>query len=911
MLANQATTSKKPLSESNSAQMLSNPEKLTVEEVLSKTNSQADGLTQKEAQARQEQYGRNELAQKKGKSPIVKFLLQFKDPMIFILLAAAVVSAILQEITDSVIILVVVILNGIIGYIQEAKAEKAIDALKKLSTPKALVRREGKTEEIDAALLVPGDIVLLEAGRVVPADLRLIESSNLKIEESALTGESVPSEKDSGFVADGDIPVGDRINMAYMTTPVTYGRGVGVVTATGMNTEIGKIAKILEEDNDDTTPLQKRLADLGKLLGILTIGLCVVLFLVAVLQKRDVFDMLLTAISLAVAAIPEGLPAVVTIVLALGVQRMVKSRTIVRRLPSVETLGAVNVICSDKTGTLTQNRMTVVKSYFDGKITTPQELDPQNASIYLEGFTLCNDASIEDGKNIGDPTETALLSMSKIFSLTRKELESKYPRINEIPFDSDRKMMTTVHDYGDKKISYTKGALDVILRHSDSIFDNGKVRPLEKEDIDKINAAASEMAHDALRVLALAFRESNGEAVEENLCFVGLVGMIDPPRPEAKEAVESCHKAGVTTVMITGDHKETALAVAREIGIATDVSQCISGEELNKMTQEELNKKVSGLRVFARVSPEHKVMIVKALKANGNIVSMTGDGVNDAPSLRAADIGLAMGKTGTDVAKGAADMILTDDNFATIKKAVEEGRNIYRNIKKSVIYLLSSNIGEIVTMFIGVIVGWPAPLSAVNILWVNLATDSLPALALGADPGTPEVMKEKPRSPKESLFAHGGVPLLIIYGILFGAITLFGFILGCYEATFGPHLFTFSQLEHIDFSNMNVVNEGRTFAFTALAVSELLHAIGMRDVKKSIFRMNHLNNWMMWVAVGVGIVLQFIVVQTPVNQVFNTNPLTFIQWLTVLGLAALPLVMHEIIVLFLFLKKKLAAKQVN
>lgn len=888
--------------------MLATPERLTVSEAISKTNSDENGLLIKEAQARLEKYGKNELVQKKGKSPVIKFLLQFNDPMIFILLAAAVISAVLQEITDSIIILLVVLLNGIIGYIQEARAEKAIDALKKMSTPKAVVRREGKTEEIDASQLVPGDIVLLEAGRVVPADLRLIESSNLKIEESALTGESVPSEKDSGFVAEGDTAVGDRINMAYMTTPVTYGRGTGVVTATGMDTEIGRIAKALEEDDDEMTPLQKRLADLGKLLGILTVALCVVLFLVAVLQKRDVLDMMLTAISLAVAAIPEGLPAVVTIVLALGVQRMVKSRTIVRRLPSVETLGAVNVVCSDKTGTLTQNRMTAVKTYFNGKLTEPKELNASDAAFYLEGFTLCNDASIEDGKNVGDPTETALLDMSKLFELSRKGLESKYPRINEIPFDSDRKMMTTVHDYGDKKLSYTKGALDVILKHTKRIFVSGKMREITPEDIENINGAASQMAHDALRVLALSCRESDGEAVEEDLCFIGLVGMIDPARPEAKEAVESCRRAGVTTVMITGDHKETALAVARDIGIASDPSQCISGEELNRMTQEELNQKVMNLRVFARVSPEHKVMIVRALKASGNIVSMTGDGVNDAPSLRAADIGLAMGITGTDVAKGAADMILTDDNFATIKKAIQEGRNIYNNIKKSAIYLLSSNIGEIVTMFIGVLVGWPAPLSAVNILWINLATDSLPALALGADPGTADVMKEKPRSPKESLFSHGGVALLIIYGLLIGAITLFGFILGCFEATYGPRPFTLAQLEHINFSDKNIINEGRTFAFTVLAVSELLHAIGMRNFRKSIFRMNHLNNKMMWVAVFGGILLQFIIVQTPINRVFNANHLTVIQWVTVLLLAAVPLLMHEIIVLFLYIKKQFGAK---
>lgn len=886
--------------------MLSSPEKMSAAQALTESGSKEIGLSESEARGRLEKYGRNELARKKKKSPVKEFIMQFNDPLIYILLAAAAVSLALHEIADSIIILFVVILNGVIGYIQEARAEKAIDALKKMSTPKAIVRREGKTAEIEASELVPGDIVMLEAGRIVPADLRLIESSNLKIEESALTGESVPSEKDSGFTAQGDTAVGDRVNMAYMTTPVTYGRGAGVVAATGMDTEIGKIAKILEEDKDETTPLQKRLADLGKFLGIFTIAICVLLFLIALIQGRNVFEMLLTAISLAVAAVPEGLPAVVTIVLALGVQRMVKSRTIVRRLPSVETLGAVNIVCSDKTGTLTQNKMTVVKSYFDGVLCRPEELDPQKASLYLEGFVLCNDSSVEDGKNIGDPTETALLDMGAIFSVSRGELEKAHPRINEKPFDSARKMMTTVHDYGGEKLSYTKGALDVILKHTSKILDGGSIRAIEQGDIEKINKAASEMARGALRVLALTFRECGGEALEEDLCFAGLVGMIDPPRPEAAKAVDDCRRAGVITVMITGDHKETALAVARDIGIAEEESQCISGEELNKMTQEELNGRVMNLRVFARVSPEHKVMIVKAFKANGNIVSMTGDGVNDAPSLRSADIGLAMGVTGTDVAKEAADMILTDDNFATIRKAIEEGRNIYRNIKKSILYLLSSNIGEVVTMFIGIIVGWPSPLSAVNILWINLVTDSLPALALGADPGTPDVMKEKPRSPKESLFARGGTAILVIYGILIGVITLFGFVLGCYEATFGAQPFTFLKLEHIDFSNTYIIDEGRTFAFTILAISELFHAIGMRDVNKSIFRMNHLNNRLMWISVVIGVGLQFIVVQTPINRVFNTNALTLMQWVTALGLSALPLVMHEIIVFVLYLKKKAA-----
>lgn len=885
--------------------MIESPQNLNISETLSEAKTTKEGLNNSEVQRRLLENGKNVLEGTKKMSPVVRFLLQFKDPMIYILIGAAIISIVLNEITDSIIILCVILLNGIVGYIQEAKAEKAIDALKEMSSPKALVKREGVVKEIDASDIVVGDIVVLEAGRVIPADLRLISSQTLKIEESALTGESVPSEKDAEFLGSGNTLLGDRVNMAFSSTPVTYGRGEGVVVATGMQTEIGKIAKSLDTSKTEKTPLQIRMADLSKLLGILTIVLCVALFLVALFQKRDIFETLLTAISLAVAAIPEGLPAVVTIVLAMGVQRMVKHNTIVRRLPSVETLGSVNVVCSDKTGTLTQNKMTTVKSYFNKELTEPKNLDKEKSKLYLDGFVLCNDASIEKDNRVGDPTEIALLDMGEIFNLSRQGLEEIHPRISEIPFDSDRKMMTTVHDYGDKKLSFTKGGLDLILAHTTKIFENGEEREITHNDKEEIFEASRKMANEALRVLALSYRFTDGAPIEDDLCFIGLVGMIDPPRKEAKEAVEAFKKAGVTTVMITGDHKDTALAVAKEIGIAEKSSQCISGEEINELTDEELSDKVSHLRVFSRVSPENKVSIVKAFKADGNIVSMTGDGVNDAPSLRSADIGLAMGITGTDVAKGAADMILTDDNFATIKRAIQEGRNIYNNIKKSTIYLLSSNIGEIVTMFIGILVGWPTPLSAVNILWVNLVTDSLPALALGADPGTPDVMKDKPRPQNENLFAHGGVALLIIYGILIGLTTLFGFILGCFEATHGSVMFSFSGLTHIDFSAPNVIAEGRTFAFTVLAVSEIFHAIGMRNTKKSIFAFNHLNNKLMLIAGALGLVLQFVVVGTPVGRIFGSTPLSAMQWLIVLLLSLAPLVMHEIIVLIQFIYGKI------
>jgi Ca2+-transporting ATPase len=815
--------------------------------------------------------------------------------MIYILFAATVISIFLKEYTDSAIILIVVLLNGIIGYIQESNAERAIEALKKLTSPKALVRRDGSLKEIDAGGLVVGDIVVLEAGRFIPADLRLIESVNLKLEESALTGESLPVEKDSGFVATGDMPLGDRINMAYMTTNVTYGRGTGVVIATGMDTEIGKIAAILEDTVDSLTPLQRRLADLGRMLGILAVILCTVLFVFAILRGLRVFDMLLTAISLAVAAIPEGLPAVVTIVLAIGVQRMVKQRSIVRRLPAVETLGSVNVVCTDKTGTLTQNRMTVTNIFYDNKLISLDkagEIESKTGEFFFKGFVLCNDASIETDEKLGDPTETALLDMSYKFGHIKTRLEEIHPRINELPFESDRKMMTTVHEWQSKKLSFTKGALDVILMRTKYIYESGTIRPIEPKDIELINSAASEMASKALRVLALCCRESEGEAIEEELVFVGLAGMIDPPREEAKEAVEVCRKAGITTVMITGDHKDTAFAIAKELNIAKDASQVISGEELNHLTQEELNKRVDKLRVFARVSPEHKVMIVRAFKANGNIVSMTGDGVNDAPSLKAADIGVAMGITGTDVAKGAADMILTDDNFATIKGAIEEGRNIYNNIRKATIYLLSSNLGEIITMFVAVIAMMPVPLAPIHILWVNLVTDSLPGLALGVDPGKKNIMKEKPRKPNESLFAHGGIANLIVYGIIIGGATLLGFSIGY------SHGFNIGFTEGGNVLAQSVgIKYGQTFALAILALSQLFHAIGMRDTSKSIFRMNHLNNNMMLVAFFGGLLLQVAIVQLPLlNFFFRTTPLSITQWLVVLGLSVLPLVAHEIIV---------------
>lgn len=868
------------------------------------TNQNA-GLSQEEAKKRYQENGPNALIEKKSKTKIAMFLSQLKDTMIYILFAAATVSAILGEYSDAVIILIVVLLNATIGMIQESKAEQALDALKKLSSPFAVVKRDRKVMEIPANELVIGDVVILEAGRIIPADLRLTSSINLRIEESALTGESVPSEKDCNYIAPEEIGIGDQINMAFSSTSVAYGRGEGIVVHTGMNTEIGKIATLISQSSDEMTPLQKRLEDLGKVLGILAVVICVAMFIIAVIQKRDIVDMLLTAISLAVAAVPEGLPAVVTIVLALGVQRMVKVNTIVRKLPSVETLGAVSIVCSDKTGTLTQNKMTVTKIYLNSQLKDVNELSIEKDQIFIDGFVLCNDASTAHGSRIGDPTEIALLDMGALVNITRESLEVNNPRINEQSFDSTRKMMTTVHKSQDGKItSYTKGAMDILLVRCNKILLNGVIVDLKQNHIQDIKSAATEMAKGALRVLALAIKENDDSATEENLIFIGLVGMIDPPRPEAKDAVSVFKNAGITTIMITGDHKDTALAIAKELGIADNETQCITGGELNYLTQEELNQKVNSLRVFARVSPENKVMIVNAFKSHGNIVSMTGDGVNDAPSLKAADIGVAMGIAGTDVAKGAADMVLADDNFATIERAVEEGRNIYENIKKTVLFLLSSNFGEVISMFTAIVIGLAAPLRAIHILWVNLITDSLPALALGVDTKDNDIMKLKPRDPSESLFANGGMIFTLYNGLVIAGITLGAFLYSPIQ-----HLMAEGTQVTLDaiktmLLNPDVIKHAQTYAFVTLGTSQLFHAIGMRNINKSLFKMKHFDNKAMIVAFIVGLALQIAVTEVPLlTEMFETAQLSLREWADLLLLSMIPLVSHEILVLFKSVKK--------
>ena len=758
--------------------------------------------------------------------------------------------------------------------------------------------------------LVPGDIVCLEAGCQIPADLRLTRTSGLKVEESALTGESVPVEKNAGYLApsDRETALGDRQNMAYMSTIVTNGRGEGLVTAIGMNTQIGKIAAMIDGSPQELTPLQKRLGELGTLLSILSLFLCGALFLIALIQKRDIVEMLITAISLAVAAVPEGLPAVVTICLAMSVTKMVRVHTIVRKLPAVETLGAVSVVCSDKTGTLTQNRMTVEKCFLNQRFLDAGELAAGSAGKapgggyeeFLRGLTLCNDATLEGEERFGDPTELALLDLAAGCGIRRQTLEKKLPRTAELPFDSNRKMMSTFHRNGSESVTYTKGAPDEILKKCTRILLYGKEAPLQDVQVRQILSAVEKMSGQALRTLAVAMRRGGNRPEEENLTFIGMVGMKDPPRPEAAEAVERFRRAGVSTVMITGDHVDTAYAIAAQLGIVKRREQCMTETRLRRLPDKEFLRALEDVRVFARVSPQSKVRIVKGFKAKGKIVAMTGDGVNDAPSLKAADIGIAMGCSGTDVAKQASEIILTDDNFATIEKAIEEGRGVYENIKKSVIFLLSSNLGEIMTMFTAVLMGLASPLKSSHILWINLITDSLPALALGADDNDADsLMKKPPRDPKESLFADGGLARTCFYGLLIAGISLTAFFTIPYGImrergiAFSPSAFA------VILQNEAVLSRAQTYAFTVLGMSQLFHAIGMRDVEKSVFRMNHLRNRLMLLALAAGFLLQIAVTEIPfLTAAFGTAHLSLREWLRLLILAAFPLLAHELFAFF-------------
>ncbi|MCI5749004.1 MAG: calcium-transporting P-type ATPase, PMR1-type [Clostridium perfringens] len=847
-----------------------------------------NGLSSTEALRRLEKYGKNKLETKKKKTLFKQFLSQLKDVMIYILIIAAIISAFLGEISDALIILLVIIINAVIGVIQESKAEKALDALKELSTPKALVKRDGSLKEILSEDIVPGDIVIIDAGRYIPGDLRLIDTANLKIEESAFTGESVPSEKDASFLPDKEIPIGDQNNMAFMSTLATYGRGVGVVVGTGMNTEIGKIAKMIEQEENDETPLQKKLSELGKILGFLAVGICILIFIISFFQGRDLLEMFLTSISLAVAAIPEGLPAIVAIVLALGVQRMVKKNAIIRKLPAVETLGSVSIICSDKTGTLTQNKMTVTTVYTNDSYIKESEfnLNDNESKLLVDCMVLCNDATYSEKSQTGDPTEIALLESPFKLNILKEKLEKEFKRIDEIPFDSDRKLMTTVNLVDDKKARvFTKGALDSILSICNKISVNGKLLDFTKEYKAKVLENSNIMSDKALRVLAFAYKDISKEntvldSLEKDLVFIGMVGMIDPPRLEVKDSIKLCKSAGITPVMITGDHKNTAFAIANELGIAEDISQAITGHEIDKFKEEEFHEKIINYRVFARVSPEHKVKIVKAFKSHGNIVSMTGDGVNDAPSLKAADIGVAMGITGTDVSKGASDMILTDDNFSTIVSAVEEGRKIYLNIKKSIVFLLSCNLGEILTLFTAILLNWNSPLQPIHILWVNLITDSFPALALGVDKTKEDVMNNPPRNPKESIFVKSDKIQLIINGVLIGGITLFAFKLG--ERLYADSLI-----------------HAQTMAFVVLSVSQLFLSLSLRSNTKSAFSLGIFSNKYLVYSILLGIFLQVIIISISfIANIFKVTPLLLYDWIVVILVSLIPFAINEILKLF-------------
>ena len=904
----------------------------SAKEVLQELDSNVEqGLTSQEAGERLIKYGPNKLPEKKKTPLFLVFLSQFNDPMIFILLVAALLSVAISifnsvrngeafDFADPIIILGVCVLNAIIGTVQENKAEKSLEALKKMSSPTCVVRRDGKLIELKAEELVIGDIVILEEGRTVPADLRLTEAINLKTDESSLTGESLPVEKDANIVFSDEVGVGDRVNMVYMSTPVVYGRGEGVVVRTGIDTETGKIAKLLSEGEDDTTPLQKQLAKLSKFLGILTIAIVVLIFGVQLIDLAKsnggtkgwldgIVENFMFAISLAVAAVPEGLPAVVTIVLALGVQKMVKANTIVRKLPSVETLGAVSVVCSDKTGTLTQNKMTVVRAYLNEQLVGGEEIFTDNYKFLSMGLSLCSNASVDEGL-YGDPTEIALVEYANKMNQHKGDLEKIAPRINEYPFDSVRKMMSTQHDYEGKKIIFTKGAIDSILKVADRISINGEVRKLTEKDKENIMKASDAMAVDALRVLGLAYTYAD-ELKEENLVFVGLVGMIDPPRPECKNAVSIFKKAGITTIMITGDHKTTALAIAKELGIADENGEALSGEEIDALTPEQLQEKVKTVHVFARVSPENKVQIVTAVRNNGNIAAMTGDGVNDAPSLKQADIGIAMGITGTDVAKGAADMVLTDDNFASIEKAVEEGRGIYTNIKKTVLFLLSTNIAEVLAMFAIVIMSLflvannlPTPLLAIHILWVNLITDSLPAVALGADEKESGIMDDKPRNPKESLFSKGGYAITFGYGLLITLTTVFAFLM---IPVFEGGARSLEEIAALLANNETIRMQSQTAAFCVLSLSELFHMLGMTSLKKSFIHNFWSKNWLLWLSFALGVGLQVAVVNIPgLNNFFSCAPLDIAHWGIVIALSVAPLIVHEIVALVLFIKRKVS-----
>ncbi|MBK7030422.1 MAG: cation-translocating P-type ATPase [Bacteroidales bacterium] len=876
----------------------------SVEAVLEELSvDPANGLSDDEAIARLKKYGSNKLLSEKKKSIILLFFAQLKNWLIYILLGAVVITIFMGEYVDAAIILFVISINAILGVVQEVKAGKAIEALQKLTFPKTLVRRNGVVQEIDSENIVPGDILILDAGRIISADIRLIESINLQVDESSLTGESVPSEKDATLIqTDLKTALGDRLNLGFMSTIITIGRGFGVVVGTGMNTEIGKIASIINTEIKSKTPLEIRLDKLGKNLGIIAIVICVLIFIIAMLQGRDLSEIFLMSISLAVAAIPEGLAAIVAVVLAIGVTNLSKKNAIIKQLSAVETLGSLNIICSDKTGTLTQNKMTVTSCFtHQGLVQLGlEETHSEEQKLLAKVMILCSDASYDNGQGTGDPTEIALLVMGDKLGIDRKSILHSNKRIDESAFDSDRKLMSTLVEENGKFSVYTKGAPGNLIEICTQVLEDGKTSPLTEAHKKRYLDAAIIMSDQALRTLGAAYKQVNEKIdpseMEKDLILVGLVGMIDPPRAEVKASILKAKMAGVKTLMITGDHKNTAFAIAFQLGIAEKIEQTLTGQEIDGFTELEFSEKIDNYHVFARVSPEHKVKIVRALKSQGNIVSMTGDGVNDAPSLNTADIGVAMGITGTDVAKGASDMILTDDNFSTIVTAIEQGRNIYNNIKKSVIFLITCNLGEVITIFVALIIGWKAPLIATQLLWINLITDSLPAIALGMDQGSPDVMKEKPRPAKESFFANGAGMHVLLGGVLIGALTITAYFFGYYEHGYTPFDKQVPQ---------NTIEYARTLAFMVLVVCQLVYSLALRNERKSIFSIGIFSNKFLVGAILSGLALQFLVVKIPaIKTAFHLQMPDLRAWGIILALGITPLVINELIKLIIRVTKK-------
>ena len=848
-------------------------------QIFNELNARQGGLTEDEASKRLEKYGANNLKEKKKESLFIKFIKQFNDFMIIVLIIAAIISAIVAKTNgsgdyiDSIIIIAIVIFNAIMGLIQEEKAEKSLEALKKMSAPNAKVRRNGKIQEIEASQVVPGDVVILEAGNYVPADCRLIDSYNLQIEESSLTGETLPTSKQADVILNANTAIGDLKNMAFATTIVVNGHAEAVVVETGMNTKVGQIAGMIIENESPETPLQKKLGEVGKTLAITCMIICGLIFLIGIWKQIPITEMFMTSVGLAVAAIPEGLPAIVTIMLSIGVTKMAKKNSIIRKLPAVETLGCSSVICSDKTGTLTQNKMTVTQ------IRNAVGLVKNNDRRFiLELGTMCTD-TIESQEVIGEATEVAITNAAVEINLRKRDLYYQMQRINEISFDSKRKMMTTIHKIGSKYRIITKGAPDVLIKRCSKYYQSGRIEPIFSKR-DALQEQNQIMAEDALRVIAIAYkdveklpREINSETIENELTFVGLIGMIDPPREGVKEAVKTCRKAGIKTVMITGDHLQTAKAIAKELGILRKGDLAINGETLEKMSQQELERDIMRYSVFARVSPEHKVRIVKAFQSTGAVVAMTGDGVNDAPALKNADIGIAMGKGGTDVAKNASDMVLTDDNFVTIVEAVKQGRNIYDNIKKAVHFLLATNIGEIVAIFVGLLLGIKSPLLAIQLLWVNLVTDSLPAIALGLEKAENNIMNRLPRNPRKSLFADGLWGKITTEGVMIGVLTLVAFSIG---------------------NNLYSIEVGRTMAFLSLGILELVHSFNIKG-EESILKTGLFENRYLVGAFVLGTLLQVVVVViSPLAQIFDVVPLNSVQWLMTVIISILPVVIVEL-----------------